>query len=157
MNSTIVKLLVVAGFLILWSSCQKEEHPEYAPPAPDYTVGQNPVSGCDTATFQRKIFDAQTGISFDKTCVKDFRDDNVYPLVKIGNQIWMAENLRYDAPGSGDTSLSPCSHGRFYTWASISQNACPQGFRLPSQSDYHPLMYGMYPLVSITITLGLTP
>lgn len=96
MNSTSVKLLVIAGLLILWSGCQKETAPkaiEY-----NYKTGPAAVLGCDPRTYQDKVFyyPVGTGISVDKTCIKDFRYDQVYPIVKIGNQVWMAENLRHN-------------------------------------------------------------
>lgn len=54
------------------------------------------------------------GVSFDSSVVKpaedftDPRDNNTYHCVQIGNQIWMAENLRYQIPGN---SIAGC-----YTW-----------------------------------------
>lgn len=53
-------------------------------------------------------------INFDNSVISsannfvDTRDNTTYPCIKIGNQIWMAENLRYATPGG---PLSGC-----YTW-----------------------------------------
>lgn len=56
----------------------------------------------------------------------DPRDGNVYKTVKIGNQVWMAENLRYEggfaADGRGSIAYSVDSdlakiYGRLYTWS----------------------------------------
>ncbi len=58
--------------------------------------------------------DATQAVSFDSTVVSqaddftDARDGNTYHCIRIGNQIWMTENLRYMIPGN---SLAGC-----YTW-----------------------------------------
>jgi uncharacterized protein (TIGR02145 family) len=70
----------------------------------------------------------------------DNRDNNVYNVIQLGNLKWMAENLRFDAGGgsvpfTSDNILKPEKFGFFYTYETA-KNACPSGWRLPSDEDW---------------------
>jgi uncharacterized protein (TIGR02145 family) len=89
----------------------------------------------------------------------DDRDGNVYQIVEIGNQIWMAENLKYlpavvgtnyvsiNAPyyyvyGNNSSNVALAKsvlqfslYGVLYNW-SAAINACPVGWHLPSDEEW---------------------
>ena len=69
----------------------------------------------------------------------DSRDGKTYKWVRIGTQIWMAENLNYyTSTGSWcyDNRKLNCNIcGRLYNWK-VAKNICPIGWHLPSFFDW---------------------
>ncbi len=65
----------------------------------------------------------------------DSRDGQQYLLTQIGNQIWTAENIRFNKAGSRQNPNSVVGYGRLYNWYDA-QTVCPSGFRLPSIAEF---------------------
>ena len=79
-----------------------------------------------------------TGCNGNSNMLVDERDGQKYRIVRIGNQYWMAENLRFVADSSWCYQDDPADckmNGRLYHWNSAI-NACPEGWKLPSDSDW---------------------
>jgi uncharacterized protein (TIGR02145 family) len=95
--------------------------------------------------------------------VKDY-EGNLYNTIKIGNQLWMAENLKTTRYSNGDligtttpatldisaettpkyqwayagNESNVATYGRLYTWYAITdtRNVCPAGWHVPSDAEW---------------------
>jgi uncharacterized protein (TIGR02145 family) len=130
MKIKILNLLLAGSIVssVMLSSCSKDDEPK--PENPDY--------------------------SQDKGEFKDSRDGKIYKWVKIGEQVWMAENLAYTGSGiqwitdGGEWKNNSdydawCyyenktnngnTYGVLYQWEAA-KSACPSGWHLPTDEEW---------------------
>jgi uncharacterized protein (TIGR02145 family) len=106
------------------------------------TAGTGDVAadgGCGAADI---LFESADSTGASSLAFTDSRDCRKYRAVKIGRDIWMAQNLNYETDNSwclGDDKSNCVKFGRLYDW-DAAQAACPAGWHLSTAAEWDSLM-----------------
>ncbi|MEE9464746.1 MAG: FISUMP domain-containing protein [Candidatus Neomarinimicrobiota bacterium] len=102
-----------------------------------------------------------TGVP-DSNTVVDY-DGNIYPIIQIGDQWWMAENFkgRHAADGAVLAGVYAyennegyvADYGRLYTWQAA-LNGAPTGWHLPSEAEWDILENYLNPAAATKLKVG---
>jgi len=117
MKRLMTSITIVLSILLLFSNCKKKDTETKTDPV------VVPVN--DTGSFN------------------DSRDGKDYKWVKIGDQVWMSENLAYK-PENGDYVVYDNNetyadvYGYFYTW-DMALVVAPIGWHLPTKEEWETL------------------
>jgi len=119
-----------------------------------FIVAVGVLSSCKKDKGEDKTQGNPLGVK-DKGEFKDNRDNKIYKWIKIGNQIWMAENLAYtgndiqhitnatdwenNSNNKGwcyyDNNTNNNTYGALYQW-NAAKIACPKGWHLPTAKEW---------------------
>lgn len=111
----------------------------------------NPGYYSVSATQKTAIIDKEKSLSgrdFSKATgtFTDKRDNKSYYYVRIGELDWFCSNLTYEGAGVPfrNSHLTSGLFGMFYNWDEAVQ-ACPEGWRLPTEEDWVALAQSFEP------------
>ncbi|UNY99282.1 hypothetical protein MQE36_02805 [Zhouia spongiae] len=81
--------------------------------------------------------------TFETGTYTDKRDGQEYPTIRIGDQIWMSENMRFDTNDTesicyANETYNCFVYGKLYT-GNAAQTVCPEGWHLPSTEEWDEL------------------
>lgn len=114
----------------LYNKCIEKEYNPDAEFCKDGQIGEKPIPA------------EKLAVPGDSTgAFTDSRDSSSYRWVKLGAQIWMAQNLNYNAKESQCYNNKPANcqkYGRLYNWATAVK-ACPAGWHLPTRLEWDAL------------------
>ena len=86
---------------------------------------------------------SRCNVETDVNCIVDERDGENYRIRTIGTQTWIIDNIRYKMEhslcGEEKDDEECAQYGDYYYW-SDAKKACPEGWRLPSKSEYEVLI-----------------
>ena len=105
----------------------------------DIAIGQNKTVIWDVL-MDREKFQGDWVFGFEVKETKfdyfiDERDGKTYKTVKIGNQVWMAENLAYKPSSGNYWAYNVAKYGYLYGWQTA-KNVCPTGWHLPRDYEW---------------------
>lgn len=117
------KFFVLLALGLVSMSCSSKESAE------EYKAGKNEVTAESAVEISMEIVNGESFV--------DARDNQVYRYVKIGDAVWMKDNLRFASEKSFcNQEYGGCDKvGRYYTIEELS-TLCPEGWRIPKAKDF---------------------
>ena len=115
-----------------------------------YEVSDDPVPESSKPENDSTVTQTDTTSTKNDSTFTDPRDGKTYRIVKLGERIWMAENLNYEMDDgikswcNGNKQENCDKYGRLYTYKSATY-ACPPGWRLPAVEEWPERGNGGFP------------
>lgn len=125
----------------------------------DKIILRDTISAASGSGIDR-IFDTTWNAAIVYGHLKDARDNNLYRTVKVGTQVWMAQNLAFKRDTSWrnrDSLQMERRYGRMYQWSAAMDTSgennsdiadlppgwrgiCPAGWHVPSDAEWSTLV-----------------
>ncbi len=106
------------------------------------TSSNSKSSSSEESSSSIKSF-SRCNVETDVNCIVDERDGENYRIRTIGTQTWIIDNIRYKMKFSYCVYTSKkemcAQYGDYYDWDDAKE-VCPEGWRLPSKSEYEVLI-----------------
>lgn len=82
-----------------------------------------------------EFYSIKKGVIGDESTITDLRDMMTYQTIKLGNLLWMTENMAYKNTGWYKNEKFYKRYGVLYNLEEA-KNICPQGWRLPTEKEW---------------------
>jgi len=141
------------------SSSSTKSSSSVVPPAPSSSSTARSSSSTEKSSSSSATPSSSSSFVGNSGTFTDSRDSKSYKWVRIGDQVWLAENLKYDAPGSycfGADNANCARYGKLYDWVTAMglpescnstsceiqpnhKGICPNDWHIPEDKEFYPI------------------
>lgn len=139
MKSKLIPIITIISTLGL-AACGGDSSSNASENTPEEHISSTNTGNISSSSTERSPLetDPVKPSSVKTGSLTDERDGQTYKTVQIGNQVWMAENLKLEVSDGfcyGDVKANCEKYGTFYT-AKTALRICPEGWKLPNDEAW---------------------
>lgn len=157
-------LAICISAAVFFAACGDSDSSNSANDDSGNSVSSSSIAKDDSSSSEEESSSSDDpGSVYDSTAntLTDLRDGQVYRTVKLGSQIWMAENLNFETREGksrcyDNDSLNCKKYGRLYTWAALmdtlttrygyykvghtNRGVCPLDWHVPTNKEWETMI-----------------